>query len=158
LDDFAKATAAGTPVAIGGVSYRVAKFGPRSYGDLNAWLKAQKPDPRTLAKELCAGLSDAVAIEIWRDLKDEAQDWPITVDTYQGNMLLTTTSEGAAQVVWVTLRQYQPDVTLQRAAEIARDMTVEEVGLLIRAALPEPTHDPKAERISSPTGEIPTSR
>jgi uncharacterized Fe-S radical SAM superfamily protein PflX len=80
------------------------------------------------------------------------------VETYQGNMLLTTTSEGAAQVVWVTLRQYQPDVTLQRAAEIARDITVEEVGMLIRAALPEPTHDPKAGGISSPTGGIPTSR
>lgn len=148
IEDYAKATAAGMPVAIGGKEYRAAKFGPRSYGDLNAWLKRQKPDPRLMAKELCAGLDDAVAIQIWRDLQDEAQDWPLSLDHPEGNRLLTLTSEGAAQVVWVMLRKYQPYITLERAAEIAMDITTEELNELIRIGLPEPTHDPKAETSS----------
>ena len=145
-EDYAKATAAGVPVTIGGREYRAAKFGPRSYGDLNAWLKKQKPDPRMMAKELCAGLPDAVALQIWRDLQDEAQDWPLSLDHAEGNRLLTLTSEGAAQVVWVMLRKYQPHVTLEKAGEIAADITSEELNELIGArSAAEPTHDPKAE-------------
>ena len=145
-EDYAKATAAGVPVTIGGGEYRAAKFGPRSYGDLNAWLKKQKPVARMMATELsCRGLPDAVALQIWRDLQDEAQDWPLSLDHAEGNRLLTLTSEGAAQVVWVMLRKYQPHVTLEKAGEIAADITSEELNELIRLGLPEPTHDPKAE-------------
>lgn len=149
MDDYAKATAAGTPVTIQGKSYRAAKFGPKAIGDLNAWLKAQKPDPRLMAKDLLPGLSDAVAREIWRDLWDESKDWPLMLGHPEGAQLLATTSEGSAQVVWVSLRKYQPGIDLAAARAIADEMDPEEVGALIAAGFPEDSFDPKAGTSSS---------
>jgi hypothetical protein len=144
-NDYAKDTAAGQPVTIGGKEYRAAKFGPRSLGDLTAWLKKQVPDPRLQIRELCEGLGDGVALQIWRDLQDAAQDWPPSLLTPEGNLLLTGSSEGAAQVIWVSLRKHQPYITLEKALEMALDIENEELFELIRLGFPEGTFVPKVE-------------
>lgn len=147
-DDYAKATAAGSPITIQGQQYRASKYGPRDLGDLQAWLKLQKPDPRTLAKELCAGLPDVVALQIWRDLSDEAQDWPLSMEHPEGNRLLLTTTDGATQVIWVTLRRYQPEIDLVAAGKLALTISQDELNTLASLGFPGANHDPKAETTS----------
>ena len=80
-EDFAKLTASPVPIVIQGVQYLVGKFSRRDLGDLQAWIKSQVPDPRLMAREICAGLSDAVAIRVWEDLSREAELWPPFLDT-----------------------------------------------------------------------------
>jgi hypothetical protein len=129
---------------IGDREYRVGKFGPRDIGDFEAWLKKQVPDPRLMARDLCAGLPDAVAIEVWRDLSAEAVNWPPTVESRIGNKLLMGTHEGHALLVWVSLRRHNASFTIDQARELTRDN--DQIALEVaRLSYPEPTFDPKAE-------------
>ncbi len=142
-DDYAKDTAAPSFITIGDRDYRVGKFGPRDLGDLQAFIKSRVPDPRLMARELCAGLPDAVAIEVWRDLSAEASRWPPSYDSREGCEVLMATWEGHAQVVWISLRRHNADFTLERA----RQLTEHDDELMMKVfilAQPEPTFDPKA--------------
>lgn len=142
-DDYARATGRPGYITIQGVEYRPKKFSPRDIGDLQAWLKQQVPDPRLMARELCAGLPDAVALAIWRDLSEQAKDWPPTVMSVEGNKLLMLTFDGNAMLVWVALRKYQADVTWEKAKTIAETIELDEISELIRLGFPEETFVPK---------------
>ena len=154
-EDYAKATAAPGHVTIGEVTYRASKFGPRDLGDLQAWLKSQVPDPRLMARQLCEGLPDAVALQIWTDLSEEAKDWPPSLTSEIGNNMLLFTHEGAAQVIWVCLRRYNAGVTLEKAREMAAIVSNEELASLLNAGFPEPTFSPKVltETTTTPEAE-----
>ncbi len=148
-DDYAKATAAPRHITINGREYRVGKYGPRDIGDLEAWLKTQVPDPRLMARELCAGLPDAVALEVWRDLSAEAMNWPPTVESRQGNKLLMGTWEGQALLVWVSLRRHNADFSLDEARALTKnddELAIE----VTRLSYPEPTFDPKDDPATMP--------
>lgn len=149
-DDYGKAAAAPSRITLGGVDYRVAKQGPRIYGELTQFLKSFVPDPRLKAKELLAAIPpDAVALKdvalrIWEDLSREAENWPPSLESFEGNQILTTTHEGATQVVYSLLRRHNADITLERARSIADDITAAEIAEMIRLSMPEPTFDPKS--------------
>jgi hypothetical protein len=142
-DDYAKATAAPGYVRIGAVEYRARKFSPRDIGDCEAWLKQEFPDPRMKARELCAGMSDAVALVIWQELSEEATDWPVAAMSAKGSYHLMFTWEGNAYLAWAAFRRNQADITLDRAREITADATTEEIAALVRAVFPEETFLPK---------------
>jgi hypothetical protein len=143
-EDFGKAVGAPSRITLGGVDYVVAKQGPRIYGELQQFIKSFVPDPRVKAKEIIAGLPDAVALEIWREYSEEAKDWPLSLDSAAGNLILTTTQEGARQVVWSLLRRHNGSLTREKADEIADDLTMEQVSELIRLSMPEGAFDPKS--------------
>ena len=73
-----------------------------------------------------------VALRIWDDLSKEAQLWPVTMLDEQGNTELCNTHEGAAVVLWVSLRRHQPGFTIERARELAAEVSDEELNQLIR--------------------------
>jgi hypothetical protein len=148
-DDYAKATAAASFIEIGDVTYRVGKFGPRDIGDLEAWLKSQVPDPRLAAKDLCAGLPDAVAKEVWTDLSMEAANWPPSVDSRQGQKLLTQTWDGNAMLLWVSLRRHNASFSLEDAKRLTK--TDDEIAIKVMLlAFPEATFDPKSQAATGP--------
>jgi hypothetical protein len=151
-EDYSKATASPRTIRIGDVDYRVAKWGPRDIGDLEAWLKSQVPDPRLMARQLCEGLSDAVALEVWRDLSMEATSWPPDITSRQGNKLLMNSHEGHTQLLWVALRRHNASFTLEQAREIAR--TNYEVAMQAAAlAQPEEDFSPKSPAATEPGAE-----
>lgn len=151
-EDYAKATAAPAFIMIGDVRYRVGKIGPRDKGDLEAYIKSQVPDPRLLAKELCAGLPDAVAIEVWRDLSMEAANWPPDLASRVGNKILIETWEGNAQLLYVILRRHNANFTIDDARAFTKndDELAEQAFFM---SLPEPTFDPKAQPATTPVPE-----
>ena len=142
-DDYAKATARPGYVVLDGVEYRNRKFNPRDIGDLEAYLKREFPDPRLMARELCRGLSDAVALQIWNDLSEEAKDWPVAAMSSRGSYQLMFTWEGNAHLTWVSLRKHHAEIDLAKAREITKDATTEEIAELVRACFPEDTFAPK---------------
>lgn len=160
MNDYGKDTAAPNHITLSGVTYRVAKQGPRIYGELQQFLKGHVPDPRLKAREIIRDLPDAVALRIWQDFQDEARDWPPALYSLEGNMILTTTLEGATQVVYSLLRKHNAEITMDRARAIAEDMTTDQVNELIRLSMPEPDFDPKSE--PTPTtedrGPVPDTR
>lgn len=141
-DDFARATGSPNSIRINGATYLVSKFTPRDIGDLQAWLKSEIPDPRIEAKRLIDGLPDAVAIEIWRTMAQEAQSWPPSIGDERSNTLLTTTSEGITRLLWVTLRKHNR-IDLAAARELADVVELDTITELVRLASPEST-GPKA--------------
>jgi hypothetical protein len=148
-EDYAKATAAPRYVTINGREYRVGKYGPRDIGDLEAWLKTQVPDPRLMARELCAGLPDAVALEVWRDLSAEAMNWPPDVTSRIGNKLLMNTWEGHARLVFASLSRHNADFTLDEARTLTKadcELAIE----ISNLSWPEPTFDPKGQPAMTP--------
>lgn len=130
-----------------GMTYRVAPIGPRVIGELNAWLKEHVPDPRAKARDLCRGLPDGVAIEVWKDLAREAKDWPPILISPQGNRILTTTLEGAIETAWTLLREHNPGFTRDDAARIAARLDFDQINTLIQAAMPRPAVDPIIQAI-----------
>lgn len=150
-EDFARVTAAPPTILLGGTSYLVSKQGPRIHGEIQTAVKKAFPDPRMMAKELCPGLPDPVAKQIWLDLSEEARDWPPSLDSWKANQFLTMTHEGATAVVWALLRRANASLTFEKAQTIADDITAEEVAELIRLSMPEPDFVPKAQ--GTPTTE-----
>lgn len=146
-EDYGKATGAPSRIAIGGVDRRVAKLGPRIYGELTQFLKSYVPDPRLKAAEILAklpGVSNEVGLRIWEDFQEEAAAWPPSLDSLEGNVLLTTTYEGAKQVIWSLLRHHDAAMTPEEAGRLAETVTIEEVAELIRLAMPERDFSPKS--------------
>lgn len=143
-EDYAIATAAPRQVMIQGSLYLVGKFRPRDLGDLGSWLKSQVPDPRLKARDICAGLSDAVALEAWKELSEEAKDWPPSVTSPAGNQLLLLTHEGNSQLLFVALRRHNKSVDMEAARRIAEDATIEEIIAVLNAGFPEDLFAPKS--------------
>ncbi len=141
-DDYGKAVAAPSTITLNGVTYRVAKQGPRIFGELQQFLKSYVPDPRMKAKEIIRDLPDAVALEIWKEYSEEAKDWPPTLDSREGNLILTTTHEGAAMVVFLLLGKYTA-MTMEEARRIAADLESGQINELIGLSMPEIDFDPK---------------
>jgi hypothetical protein len=145
-EDYAKAVGAPSRITLGGVDYQVAKQGPRIFGELQAFLKSFSPDPRLKAAEILAALpniANEVGLRIWDDFQREAEDWPPTLESAQGNLILCTTFEGARQVVWSLLRQHAAGMTWEKAGEIAERVTHAEINELIALSMPERDFVPK---------------
>lgn len=140
-EDFARAVGSPRTIEIDGKEYLVSKFGPRDIGDLQAWLKDQIPDPRLEAKKLIDGVSDAVAIEIWKTMSEEAKSWPPTIFSDEGINLIMSSTEGVARLLWVTLRR-ENRIDLARARDLVDDVGLDQIGKLIELASPE-TEAPK---------------
>lgn len=142
-EDYAKAVGAAMMLTINGREYQVSKFTPRDIGDIQAWLKSEIPDPRLEARKMLDGLPDAVAISIWRTMAEEAKNWPPTLGDERANQLLTTSTEGVARLIWVTLRKHN-GIDLEKARELANTIEIDEVNELVRLASPESADVPKA--------------
>lgn len=148
-DDYAKATAAPGFIQIGEAQYRVGKISPRDKGDLESYIKSQSPDPRLMAKELCAGLTDAVAIEVWRDLSMEAANWPPGLESRIGNKVIMETWEGNAQLLWVVLRRHNGNFTIEDARRLTK-IDDEVAARALMLSIPENTFDPKSQPVTIP--------
>jgi hypothetical protein len=142
-DDYGRDVAAPSTITLNGVTYRVAKNGPRIFGELSQFLKSYVPDPRLRAKEIIRDLPDAVALEIWKEYSEEARYWPPTLESVEGNTILVTTIEGATQVVYSLLRKHHGEMTIEKARAIAEDLTTGQVSEMIRLSMPEADFDPK---------------
>jgi hypothetical protein len=148
-DDFSKATASPSVISLAGKEYKLGKFGPRDLGDLQAYIKDAVPDPRLMARELCAGLPDAVALAIWTDLSREAQDWPPAIESARGDRILMMTYGGAVRVLWVALRRHNR-FDEKDAEELAKLVTQDELNEVVRRSFPEATFDPKSTAATEP--------
>jgi hypothetical protein len=149
-EDYARATGSPRSIILDGREYQVSKFTPRDIGDLQAWLKDQVPDPRLEARKLMEGMPDAVAIEVWRTMAGEAQHWPPTISDDRSTDLLTCTTEGTARLLWVTLRRHN-GVTLEEATKLAGNVSIDDLGEVMRLAGPESAAVPKATESQATT-------
>jgi hypothetical protein len=150
-DDFGRATAAPGSLRINGREYLVSRFTPRDIGDLQQFMKEILPDPRSRVRELIRDLPESVALQVWKDMNAEARDWPPSFGSEQSTSILTTTFEGNARLLWVTLRKHNPGFDLNAARELAGVVEFEDINRIIALASPESAGDPKAGKTDPTT-------
>jgi len=150
MQDLAIATGAERTVLVSGVTYRVPKFTPSIVGRINAWLKDEVPNPKDRARERMAGLSDAVALAIWRDAVEEAQGWPYAFGTPQGDKYLMQ-YDGATRILYELLSVTTPGFTVEAARTMMNAIGMEGVnhiislaGVEVREPIRPGDDDPKA--------------
>lgn len=148
MSNYAIHTGQNRTVTLGGTSYIVAQFGPASIGRLNAWIKSQFPDPRVEGQKRAIAFKDLpeLAKHVWEEAVNEARLWPPTIDDTVGQTALFTHSEGIALLVYTALGKHNGSITRDRAAEIAETITIEEVGAIFAAMLPEGLTPPKEDQ------------
>ncbi len=151
-EDYTRATDSTQAVEIDGKSWQVSKLTPRDIGDLQAFLREAVPNPRLMARDLCAGMSDELAKHIWDSLNEEYQAWPPTLGTAEGNQRILHTFEGNARLLWVVLRRHNRNVDLDRARELAEAVDLELISRVLVMALPEYALDPKARTATETPG------
>jgi hypothetical protein len=148
--DMGRVVGSPTPVMIGGSQYLISKLTQRDVGDLQEFVKSRCPDPRLMARELCAGLPDVVALEVWKHLVEEASDWPPQIGSDKARDALNLTSEGIAYQIWVFLRKHNKAVDLAEARRISEMITDEEFADVMNAVNPAPKFTPQLPRDGSP--------
>lgn len=123
-------------VQVQGQTYPIGRFTPRDLDELQEWLNEAVPDPRAKAIEMCRGLPDAIALQVWADISIEARSWPPRIDGIEGNRLLTMTHEGASRVIWTLLRRASPSLDLAASRSLAEVFSLDDLIRLIAMGLP----------------------
>jgi hypothetical protein len=142
--DLATLTNAPREVTLAGKVYKVSALTLAEWGELQAWLKDNVPDPveralAQLAKAKAAGVDvqpeDRLAL--LKEARIEAKAWPPRVATTAWIEAIESVGNGVAMYVFVVLRKHQPGITLEAAKAIANDpdLTVPEMTTFARRAL-----------------------
>lgn len=121
------------PIAAAGVTVQVAELTLRDLAELQAILDARQLDPLL---EIGPALEDAQGDErrrLFVSAWEKADTGPGIYGEPSGRAYFAT-SEGAAALVWVALRRYQPAMTPETAARLLVEMTAAEFGCLFRLA------------------------
>lgn len=163
-----------------GQSYRIGEFRNRDYDQIQVWVNRQ-PRPKFVAPDLSGvlgevadevgrQLAEAVAPEArvklvqdfarrclnlaesqLREARYEAQQWPPAVGEPAVGRLLMTAPGGKAELLYVALSRFHPEVSRDEAARIAGDMRYEDFAEVVAIvfgqgqAEPDGDADPKAD-------------
>jgi hypothetical protein len=137
---------------VDGVDYRVSKFRLRDWGELEAWLADQLPDPWTVARKHMEGLPPEVQKHIWdRACAEGEAHWPPSFADPRARRVILG-PEGQAFYVYLALRRTTGGMDLARARDVADRMGAGDLERLM--ALVQPG-DPDAPKAPTTTGAAP---
>lgn len=147
-------TAAPREVTLAGEAFRVAPLTMREWGVMQAWIKDHGPSPlRACTSEKLAGLEDDQRREMMRLALLEEVRWPPPVFSTMWIAVLLGSPEADGPFVHAVLRKCHPDLTLERAHQLAERMSVPEFQKLIHLAKGE---DPPLPKSEGPSGSRPS--
>ncbi len=115
-ETLATVTAAESVVAIGGRSYRLAPLTVRDYGELEARLVSQRPDPVQRAADALSSFPPEQQETVLREALARADaDSRVSADELHA---YCRTRDGLSYVFWLMLRRSQPELTLEAAGRL----------------------------------------
>jgi hypothetical protein len=115
-ETLATVTAAESVVAIGGRSYRLAPLTVRDYGELEARLVSQRPDPLEQAADALSKFPPEQQETVLREALARADAASrVSADALHA---YCRTRDGLSYVLWLMLRRSQPELTLEAAGRL----------------------------------------
>lgn len=140
MDGLQTVAATDVAITIGGGNYRLARLRLVDYAEIERHLLASRPDPLALVLANLAKLEEPLQRHLLERAYDDARRGPRVAredlldwfDTHAGKVFR----------VWLSLRRYEPDLTLPDAERLLSRATLEEE-LQLRWALEEVAGDPR---------------
>jgi len=117
---------------IGGKIYRFSELPIGHLAKLQAWIKANVPDPLVALRERLAGYPDAVAAQVAAETRREAPSWPPMVGTSEAAVALMGTQQGQVYSLWIGLTVHQPASTIEDADRLYRALKRARDGKLVK--------------------------
>lgn len=136
--DLIRATNPERTVTIDGRDFRVAKIGPREFGELQQWLADNTPNPKDEARRYMEGLPEAVQIHMWDKALDASRDWPPQLSGNPSALQqLLTSDSGQTAFLYAILRKTTPGITRDEAARLAGTLGFGDLVNLWESVMPE---------------------
>lgn len=117
---------------IGGKTYCFSELPISSLAKLQAWIKANVPDPLVTLRERLQGYPEPVVAQLTADVRRETPTWPPMVGTSEAAVALMGTQQGQVYSLWVGLLVHQPGTTLEDADRIYRTLKRTRDGKLVK--------------------------
>lgn len=120
-------------VELAGSTFRVSPLTLHQLAQLQAWLVHAVIHPLKAIRPYLEGLAADDRSQLLSLAYADARRWPPQVGTEEANSLLFSPA-GQAEFLYVVLSRHHPDMTREAARDLAGRMSVEEFGVLSRAA------------------------
>jgi hypothetical protein len=156
MSELTTLTAQPRPMTVDGETYMVHPFTLDDWGELQAWLDRQHPDPFEIVKAAIAkgGFTVAQQQFMIKEALEKAARPKCKIGTVEADEL-TMSMEGMRQVLYLSIRKGRPGFTEADAAELAVKLTNVDVANLAQSStLDMLISDPKSE----PPGVKPPSK
>jgi hypothetical protein len=150
---------------IGGKTYHFSELPIGHLAKLQAWIKANVPDPLVTLRERLAGYPESVVAQLTADVRRETPTWPPMVGTSEAAVALMGTQQGQVYSLWVGLLVHQPAATIEDADRLYRTLKKMRDGKLVKkifrtifgTAVSERDEDEDQEESPDPKGAAETA-
>jgi hypothetical protein len=143
MDGLNQITAAGHTVTIAGRTYRLGPLTLEDYGEIENRILAGRPDPLAVALDKLDRLDEQQQRTLLARAYDEAVKCPMV--TIAELERWRETPQGFCYRFWLMIRKHQPEITLERAAELIEQLGAEaraEVGRRVKDCSGLPAGNP----------------
>jgi hypothetical protein len=145
-------------VQIGGKTFHFSELPIGSLAKLQAWIKANMPDPLVTLRERLNGYPESVVAKLTADVRQETPNWPPIMGSAEAAVALMGTQAGQVYSLWVGLLVHQPAATIEDADRVYRKLKKMRDGKLVKrifrtifgTAVPERDEDDDAENSPDP--------
>jgi hypothetical protein len=107
-------------VTIGGMAFNFSDLPINYMAKLQAWIKANVPDPLVELRSRLEGYPESVIAQLTAEVRREYPAWPPIVSTREAAVVLMGSTQGQVQTLWVALMVHYPTVTIDEADKIYR--------------------------------------
>jgi hypothetical protein len=108
-------TASPSEIEIGGQVYRISPLRDRDFGEFERWVQDRYLD---VARRNLEGLNETDKVTLLKCAYEKAASLSISSPE---SLKLMTTIDGAAMLMYLSLRREQPDITYNKAIELTTD-------------------------------------
>lgn len=105
-------------VTIAGKTLHFSELRIGSLAKLQAWIKANIPDPLVSLRERLKGYPESAIAQVTAEARRETPNWPPVIGTNQAAIVLMGSLEGQVQALWVGLQFHQPGTTFEDAERV----------------------------------------
>lgn len=147
MSELTTLTAQPSPMTIDGETYMVHPFDMNDWGELQAWVDRQHPDPFEIVKAAIAkgGFTFAQQQFMLKEALEKASKPKCKIGTVEADEL-TMSMEGMRQVLFLSIRKGRPGFTEADAADLSTKLSMVDVANLAQSStLDMLVSDPKSE-------------
>lgn len=114
-----------------GRTYAVRPLAPAAVQELEQLIRRTAPDPLDRVKRVVEGMPPDLAKHVWDQQTRDLPPWPPEMGSQEATMTLLS-PEGQAITIYHATRKHHPEMTREKAAELAESIDPEDFLELLR--------------------------